>query len=135
MFVHYLFNGIILHSDIHIQIMPSTNKARAVFDSMKTTSYHIKSVVACTQSAKSSSSFKFVVMRDNGEKRYDFEAEDNKLAGAHLCIRIVHWMTVLIIERRFTGHAAEIVTCIRHLKNTVDRPGTANKSRRSRHVS
>lgn len=64
--------------------MPAANKGRAVFDSMKTTSFHIKSVIACTQSGKSSSSFKFVVRRDSGEKRYDFEAEDNKLASTFI---------------------------------------------------
>lgn len=63
------------------QIMPSSNKAKAVFDSGKTTSFHIKSVVACQQSAKSSSIFKLVVQHDNRNKRYDFEAETPKLAG------------------------------------------------------
>jgi SAPK-interacting protein 1 (Sin1), Pleckstrin-homology len=63
------------------QIMPSTNKAKAVFDNVKTTSYHIKSVVNCSQSTKSSSIFKLVVSRDGGNKRYDFEAESPKLAS------------------------------------------------------
>lgn len=65
----------------YIQIMPSSNKARAVFDSGKTTSFHIKTVVACQQSSKSSSIFKLVVQHDNRNKRYDFEAESSKLAG------------------------------------------------------
>jgi target of rapamycin complex 2 subunit MAPKAP1 len=68
-------------SDLELKIMPSSNKARAVFDSGKTTSFHIKSVVACQQSSKSSSIFKLVVQHDNRNKRYDFEAESSKLAG------------------------------------------------------
>ena len=64
-----------------LQIMPSTNRAKAVFDSGKTSSYHIKSVVGCQQSAKSSSIFKLVVQRDSVIKRYDYEAESPKLAG------------------------------------------------------
>ena len=41
--------------------------------------YRINSVVACQQSAKSSSSSKLVVRRDGGAtKRYDFEAEGPK---------------------------------------------------------
>ena len=68
-------------SDFNLKIMPSSNRARAVFDSGKTTSFHIKSVVACQQSSKSSSIFKLVVQHDNRNKRYDFEAESSKLAG------------------------------------------------------
>jgi hypothetical protein len=62
--------------------MPTTNKAaKAVFDSGKTSSYHIDSVVSC-QSGKSSSAFRMVVLRDGGNKRYEFEAESAKLASA-----------------------------------------------------
>jgi hypothetical protein len=93
----------------YIHIMPSSNKARAVFDSGKTTSFHIKSVVACQQSSKSSSIFKLVVQHDNRNKRYDFEAESSKLA-------------------------AEIVQNIRGLKTALERSGTVNRSRRSRQV-
>lgn len=83
----YIHVGLLVHFPLHqswwsIQIMPSSNKARAVFDSGKTTSFHIKSVVACQQSTKSSSIFKLVVQNDNRNKRYDFEAETPKLAGA-----------------------------------------------------
>ena len=74
-------NSRYLVSDFELKIMPSSNKARAVFDSGKTTSFHIKSVVACQQSSKSSSIFKLVVQHDNRNKRYDFEAESSKLAG------------------------------------------------------
>lgn len=63
------------------QIMPSAT--RAFLDSMKTSSYHIKTVIACVQSAKSSSNFKLVVWRDGGNKRYDFEAESPKIAGGY----------------------------------------------------
>lgn len=61
------------------QIMPVAT--RAFLDSMKTSSYHIKSIAGCTQSAKSSANFKLVVVRDGGTKRYDFEAESPKIAG------------------------------------------------------
>lgn len=66
--------------DINLfQIMPPNT--RGFLDSMKTSSYHIKCVMACTQSAKSSSNFKLVVARDGGNKRYDFEAENPTIAG------------------------------------------------------
>lgn len=62
--------------------MPSTNKAKAVFDNPKTTSYHIGSIADCQQSTKTSSIFKLVFLkRAGGHKRYDFEAESPKLAG------------------------------------------------------
>jgi hypothetical protein len=62
--------------------MPTTNKAaKAVFDSGKTSSYHINSVVSC-QSGKSSSALRIVVHRVGGNKRYEFEAESAKLASA-----------------------------------------------------
>ncbi|KAH7882448.1 stress-activated map kinase interacting protein 1-domain-containing protein [Phlebopus sp. FC_14] len=66
---------------VYIHIMPSANKAKAVFDSGKTLSFHIKSVVVCQQSQKSSTLFKIVVQRDSRNKRYDFEADTPKLAG------------------------------------------------------
>jgi len=64
-----------------LQIMPSTSRAKAVFDSGKTLSFHIKSIIQCQQSAKSSTLFKIIVQRDSGSKRYDFEADTSKLAG------------------------------------------------------
>lgn len=64
--------------------MPSTSKARAVFENARTMSYHIKSVAGVQQSAKSSSTFKLIVHRDGGAKRYEFEAESPKLASASL---------------------------------------------------
>lgn len=60
------------------QIMPSTNKARGVFDSGKTASYNMKSVSKCNSSG---SSFKIIFKRDMGEKRYEFEAESARTAG------------------------------------------------------
>lgn len=96
---------------VYIHIMPMSNKAKHVFDSGKTSSYHLKSVVACQQSSKDSSTFKLVV-HSNAErdKRYDFEAESPKLAY-------------------------EIVQTIRALKISVERPGTIKQSRRSRQVT
>ncbi|KAH7911172.1 stress-activated map kinase interacting protein 1-domain-containing protein [Hygrophoropsis aurantiaca] len=95
---------------VYIHIMPSANKAKAVFDSGKTVSFHIKSVVACQQSSKSSTIFKLVVQRDTLNKRYDFEADTPKLAG-------------------------DICQTVKTLKNALERSGTMNRSsRRSRHV-
>ncbi|KAK0444951.1 stress-activated map kinase interacting protein 1-domain-containing protein [Desarmillaria tabescens] len=90
---------------VYIHIMPSTNKAKAVFDNGKTYSYHIKSIVDCQQSTKSSNIFKLVL---TGNKRYDFEAESPKAAG-------------------------EIVQTIRGMRAALERSGTVNRSRRSRH--
>ncbi|GJJ10541.1 hypothetical protein Clacol_004768 [Clathrus columnatus] len=90
----------------YIHIMPVST--RAFLDSMKTSSYHIKSIAGCTQSAKSSSNFKLIVTRDGGNKRYDFEAENAKAA-------------------------AEIVRTIRELRNKrLERSSTVVRSRRSR---
>ncbi|KAG2752795.1 SIN1-domain-containing protein [Suillus brevipes Sb2] len=94
---------------VYIHIMPSTNRAKAVFDSGKTVSHHIKSIIQCQQSAKSSTLFKIIVQRDSGSKRYDFEADTPKLAG-------------------------EIVQTLRMLKSHLDRSSTVNRLRRSRQV-
>ncbi|KAG6916070.1 hypothetical protein DXG01_008544 [Tephrocybe rancida] len=94
---------------VYIHIMPSTKKAmKTVFDSGKTSSYHIKSIADCQQSTKTSSAFKLVLNRGGANKRYDFEAESPQLAG-------------------------EIVQTIKSLKASLDRSGTVVKSRRSRH--
>jgi hypothetical protein len=95
---------------VYVHIMPSANKAKAVFDSGKTLSFHIKSVSVCQQSQKTSTLFKVVVQRDSRNKRYDFEADTAKLA-------------------------AEIVQAIKTLKSSLDRSSTVHRSRRSRHVS
>jgi target of rapamycin complex 2 subunit MAPKAP1 len=84
-------------------------KARVVFENARTMSWHIKSIAAVQQSSKSSSTFKLLVQRDTGIKRYDFEAESSKLA-------------------------AEIVSIIKELKAHVDRRGTLRQSRKSRQV-
>lgn len=64
------------------QIIPTVTKAKHVFDSGKTSSYHLKSVVACQQSSKSSATFKLVVHSGaDRNKRYEFEAESPKLAS------------------------------------------------------
>jgi len=90
--------------------MPSSNKAKNVFDSGRTSSYHIKTIVDCQQSSKSSSVFKLVLTRGGGTtKRYDFEAENSKMA-------------------------ADIVQTIKSLKNSLERSGTIHKSRRSRQI-
>ncbi|KAJ6586586.1 hypothetical protein B0H10DRAFT_2168041 [Mycena sp. CBHHK59/15] len=95
---------------LYIHILPTANKAtKAVFDSGKHASYHIRSIADCQQSTKSSSIFKLVLGRSGGNKRYDYEAESAK-------------------------HASEIVATIRSLKVSLDRSGTINRSRRSRHV-
>ncbi|OBZ77958.1 Stress-activated map kinase-interacting protein 1 [Grifola frondosa] len=94
----------------YIHIIPLMNKAKHVFDSGKTSSYHLKSVVVCQQSSKNSSTFKLVVHSDaDRNKRYEFEAENPKLAS-------------------------EIVQTIRGLKAAMERGGTSKQSRRSRHV-
>ncbi|TFK66345.1 hypothetical protein BDN72DRAFT_844502 [Pluteus cervinus] len=93
----------------YVHIMPTANKAKAVFDSAKTSSYHIKSIADCQQSAKTSPVFKLVFLtRKGGTKRYDFEAETPKLA-------------------------AEIVHNVKTMRATVERSETL-KSRKSRHV-
>lgn len=113
----------------HTKIMPSANKAKAVFDSGKTLSFHVKSVVVCQQSQKTSTLFKIVVQRDSDSrnKRYDFEADTAKLAGK-----------VTTIENCFTAlnlpEIAEIVQAIKSLKASLDRSATVHRSRRSRHV-
>ena len=61
--------------------MPSTNKPKAVFDSSRTASYHIKNIVDVSQSHKMSNSFKLILNHAGGKKRYDFEAESAKQAG------------------------------------------------------
>jgi hypothetical protein len=96
-------------SNLQRQIMPSAKRVTGMFETGRTSSYHIRSVVACQQSAKSSSSFKLVVHRDGGTKRYDFEAENPK-------------------------EASEIVQNVRGIKNAVERSGTFSKSRRSKQV-
>ena len=109
--------------------MPITHRAKHVFESGKTSSYHLKNVVACQQSSKNSSTFKLIV-RGNAErnKRYDFEAESSKLAGMY------PWFVYVWASSADGDRAAEIVQTIRQLKVAMERPGTIKQSRRSRHV-
>ncbi|KAJ3781997.1 stress-activated map kinase interacting protein 1-domain-containing protein [Lentinula aff. detonsa] len=93
----------------YVHIMPSTNKAAKVFDSGRTMSYHIKTIVDCQQSLKTPNNFKLVYSRAGGDKRYVFEAETPKLAN-------------------------EIVQAVKSLKAALERSSTISKSRRSRHV-
>ncbi|OCH87074.1 hypothetical protein OBBRIDRAFT_782204 [Obba rivulosa] len=94
----------------YIHIIPTSNKAKHVFDSGKTSSYDLKSVATCQQSSKNSATFKLIVRSDDKRiKRYDFEAENAKLAN-------------------------EIVQTIRGMKQAMERPGTLKGPRRSRHV-
>jgi len=120
------------HVFIYTQIMPSANRARAVFDSGKTSSYHIKSIADCQQSAKTSSIFKIILNRGAGNKRYDFEAESPKMAG-ELC-HCFRYLDVDFAEIYSPSCEAEIVQTIKNLKAALERSGTVNKARRSRQV-
>lgn len=86
--------------------MPS-NKAKAVFDSGKTNSYHVKTVVDCQQISKLSSTFRLILNLDGAKKHYEFDAETPK-------------------------KATEIVQAVRGLK-ALERSGTVKHSRSSRH--
>ena len=96
---------------MYIHIMPPPNRAKAVFDSGKTHSYHIKSIAECEQSSKSSCIFKIVLHRSNAttghghghRRRYDFEADS-------------------------TRSAAEIVNEIKTLKASFEKYGTTKNS-------
>jgi hypothetical protein len=110
--------------------MPTTNKAaKVVFDSGKTSSYHINSVVSC-QSGKSSSALRILVHRDGGNKRYEFEAESAKLASAFI---LPIYVCIKTDCARMTD---EIVQTIKGLKSALDRTGSiTGKSRRSKQIS
>ncbi|CAG8551389.1 7299_t:CDS:2, partial [Funneliformis caledonium] len=62
----------------YIHIMPS--ETRTMFESMKTSSYHITNVLSCKTNKKAPLNFKLEIYRDSGTKTYDFEAESAKLA-------------------------------------------------------
>lgn len=108
--------------------MPQANKAKNVFESGKTASYDIKSIVAVQQSGKNSATFKLVVPRDTERnKRYEFEAENPKMAGK--C------QTQSSACSPDFAFAAEIVQTIRSLKQQLERSGTSKQSRKSRHIT
>ena len=117
--------------------MPTTNKAaKAVFDSGKTSSYHIDSLVSCQQSGKSSSAFRMVVLRDGGNKRYEFEAESAKLASAFssflssiksIALRLTGWL----YARQTRLYRLSKVSSLRWSAEAVspEKPGGANRYR------
>lgn len=113
--------------------MPTTNKgAKAVFDSGKTSSYHINSVVSCQTGKTSSAAFRIVVhrvSRDGGNKRYEFEAENAKLASAS-CSFIHPSALALYICIRTVD---EIVQTIKGLKSVLERSDSiSSKTRRGK---
>lgn len=121
--------------------MPPAKRAKGVFDSGKTSSYHIKSIAACAQSNKNSPIFKLLLTRaatGATSKRYDFEAESPKLAGTWISFAFgampATYDWVLIILAFGVGCAAEIVANIKNLRMALERSGTLNKSRRSRQI-
>jgi hypothetical protein len=62
------------------QIIPSATKA--LLDSLKTSSYHIKTVLECSMPKKDSSTVRLVIQRDDStKKRYDFEADSRASAS------------------------------------------------------
>ena len=112
--------------------MPTANKAaKAVFDNGKTSSYHINSLFSCQSGKTPSSAFRIVVHRvagDGGHKRYEFEAENPKVASAcHFpcCMRCCS----------LTPALDEIVQTIKALKSALERTGsTTGKTRRNKHL-
>ncbi|CAI2168221.1 6871_t:CDS:2 [Funneliformis geosporum] len=69
----------------YIHIMPS--ETRTMFESMKTSSYHITDVISCKTNKKAPLNFKLEIYRDSGTKTYDFEAESAKLA-TEICQKV-----------------------------------------------
>lgn len=65
-------------SKLTFQIMPSEN--RGFFDTMKTTSFHV-TLVANVKLSGRAGGFKLYVWRDGGRKRYEFEAENGRIAA------------------------------------------------------
>ena len=109
--------------------MPS-NRAKAVFDHGKTSSYPIKDIIDCQQSSKSTCVFKFVVQRETGNKRYDYEAESPKLAGvSYISLFLGGFYENMWLIKCIT---AEIVQTIKSMRHAFDRTSTVTKSRRSR---
>lgn len=90
--------------------MPSANKARAVFDNGKTASYHVTTIANCSQSSKNSALFKLILNRAgaNPPKRYDFEAENPKLAGMILFYRRPSFVEHCFLNQRTLWRASEI---------------------------
>ncbi|KAI7859145.1 stress-activated map kinase interacting protein 1-domain-containing protein [Circinella umbellata] len=75
----------------YIHIMPPEHKG--MFDSVKTTSFHVNAVISCKQSKKAPANFKITVLKDQSHKAYDFEAMNGKEAQ-EICARINFLMQV-----------------------------------------
>ncbi|KAI8344035.1 stress-activated map kinase interacting protein 1-domain-containing protein [Chlamydoabsidia padenii] len=69
----------------YIHLMPPEHKG--MFDSVKTTSFHISAIRSCKQSKKVPSNFKIGVMKERDNKTYELEAETSKEAY-EICARI-----------------------------------------------
>ncbi len=119
---------------MHVQIMPTANKAaKAVFDNGKTSSYHINSLFSCQSGKIPSAAFRIVVHRCSGDgahKRYEFEAENTKLASASFIFFLHRFIMNGLVAR-----LDEIVQTIKGLKSALERTGsTSGKGRRSKHL-
>jgi hypothetical protein len=91
----------------YVHLLPSASKARAVFEIARTMSYHIRSVAAVQQTAKASATFKLIVQRNEGAKRYEFEAENPRLAGESNVIILTDERQLTITCSRDRGHHQE----------------------------
>lgn len=85
----------------YIHFMPSATKA--LLESAKTSSYHIKTVINCILTKKDAASVKMIVRRDGGNKRYDFEAESPALA-AEIVATIKNLQKSYMMERSGSHH-------------------------------
>ncbi|WVQ75957.1 hypothetical protein IAR50_005593 [Cryptococcus sp. DSM 104548] len=90
----------------YIHIMPS--ESRAFFDSMKTTSFHISLVAACKLTGRAGG-FKINVWRDGTQKRYEFEAENQRQA-VEIVSTIRQLMKAWMAENKSTVRAPGIPT-------------------------
>ncbi|CAO3624460.1 unnamed protein product [Cunninghamella echinulata] len=70
----------------YIHLMPPEHKG-GMFDSLKTTSFHVGAIKFCKQSKKVPSNFKIGVMKERDFKTYELEAETSKEAY-EICARI-----------------------------------------------
>jgi hypothetical protein len=106
--------------------MPAGTKG-GFLDSTKTSSYHAKNVLYCSQSGDPVA-FKLVVRKEGTRKRYDFEGENPKQAGPY------HHSTVR--AEFLSPLSEEIVRSIRNLQKLfkMDR-GSTIRARRSRHLA
>lgn len=61
--------------------MPPEGKAHGFTTSVRTSSYHISSIVNVKQSRKSPHNLKIAVAKDSGTKTYELEAENPRIAS------------------------------------------------------